>query len=118
MGYLLLVLEQRADRGNRTEAEGQAAYESMACWREDLARRGVLVTAEALKPDRDGVRFSRAGGVSRILDGPFTESKEMVGGFFLLECASRQEALAIAQECPAAEYASIEVRELAPCYVK
>jgi len=118
MAYLLLILEQRGDRDQRSEADGQAAYDSMSRWRDDLRRRGVLETAEALRPDRDGVRVSRRNGKGTLRDGPFAESKEMVGGFFLLNCESKQEAVAIAEECPAAEYAMVEVRELAPCYVK
>lgn len=118
MAYLLLILEQRSDRDQRTQAEGQAAYDSMSRWRDDLRRRGVLETAEALRPDRDGVRLSRRNGKRTLLDGPFTESKEMVGGFFLLNCESKAEAVAIAEGCPAVEYATVELRELAPCYVK
>jgi hypothetical protein len=118
MAYLLLILEQRGDRDRRTQAEGQAAYDSMSRWRDDLRKRGVLQTAAALRPDRAGVRLSRRGGKRTIVDGPFAESKEMVGGFFLLDCATKEEAVAIAEECPAAEYATIEVRELAPCYVR
>lgn len=118
MAYLLLILEQRGDRDQRTQAEGQAAYESMSRWRDDLRKRGVLQTAEALRPDRDGVRLSKRGGKRTIVDGPFAESKEMVGGFFLLDCETKEDAVAIAEECPAAEYATVEVRELAPCYVK
>ncbi len=118
MAYLLLILEQREDRNKRTEAEGQAAYEAMSQWRDRLRERGVLQAAEALRPDRDGVRLSKRDGKRSIVDGPFVESKEMVGGFFLLDCKTREEAIAIAEECPAAEYATVEVRELAPCYVK
>lgn len=118
MAYLLLILEQRDDRNARTQAEGQAAYDSMSRWRDGLRQRGVLQTAEALRPDRDGVRLSKRDGKRIIVNGPFAESKEMVGGFFLLNCETKAEAVAIADECPAAEYAMVEVRELAPCYVK
>ena len=55
-------------------------------------------------------------GQARLVDGPFAETKEMVGGFYLLDCATRDEAVAIARECPAAEWATVEVREVAPCY--
>jgi hypothetical protein len=51
-----------------------------------------------------------------ITDGPFTEVKEVIGGFFLLTCESREQALEIARECPAAQWATIEVRELGPCF--
>lgn len=118
MAYLLLIMEQRGDRDRRTEAEGQALYQSMSDWRDDLRKRGLLQTAEALRPDRDGVRLSTHGGKRTIVDGPFAESKEMVGGFFLLNCETREEAVEIAKECPAVEYATVEVRELVPCYVR
>jgi hypothetical protein len=51
-----------------------------------------------------------------VRDGPFAEAKEMVGGFFLLTCETRDQALEIARACPAAEWATIEVRELGPCF--
>jgi hypothetical protein len=51
-----------------------------------------------------------------VLDGPFTEAKELIGGFFLLDCDTREQALAFANACPAAEWATIEVRETGPCY--
>ena len=51
-----------------------------------------------------------------LVDGPFTEAKEMVGGFFLLTCETRAEAVAIANECPAMDWATVEVRELGPCF--
>ena len=55
-------------------------------------------------------------GRPALVDGPFAEAKEMIGGFFLLTCDTREQALEIARECPAAEWATVEVRALAPCY--
>ena len=55
-------------------------------------------------------------GKPTLLDGPFAETKEMVGGFFLLDCETREQAIAIASECPAAQWATVEVRELGPCH--
>jgi len=52
-----------------------------------------------------------------VLDGPFAEAKEMIGGFFLLKCESRERATEIARLCPAAGWATIEVRELGPCFL-
>jgi hypothetical protein len=56
------------------------------------------------------------GGKRSMVDGPFSESKEMVGGYFLLACESKAEAVAIAAQCPAAEWATVEVREFGPCF--
>ena len=78
-------------------------------------QRGVLLASNSLQ-DR-GARAWRSAVAGRsVLDGPFTESKEMIGGFFLLDCDTRDEALALASECPAAEWATVEVREIGPCY--
>ena len=61
--------------------------------------------------------FQVRGGSSALLDGPFAEAKEMVGGFFLLDCKTKEQAVAIARECPAAQWATVEVREVGPCYL-
>lgn len=116
MPYMLLIVEPRGQRAERSEAEGREAYAQMQRFGEDLKARGLLTASESLRSDAEGVRVSVRGGRSVLRDGPFTESKEMVGGFFLLDCDSREQALAIAAECPAAAWASVEVRELAPCY--
>ena len=70
--------------------------------------------AAASEPE-DGAQLR--GGRAQVLDGPFAESKEMIGGFFLLDVATREQALAIAQACPAAEWATVEVRETGPCFL-
>ena len=72
------------------------------------------MATESLKSK--AVRFEKRDGTSRVLDGPFTEAKELIGGFFLLNCDTREQALVFAHACPAAEWATIEVRETGPCY--
>ena len=59
---------------------------------------------------------SRGAAASRLLDGPFAEAKEMIGGFFLLNVATKDEALSWAARCPAAAGATVEVRETGPCF--
>ena len=83
---------------------------------EGLQARGLLRASESLASTEQAVRLQMLEGQARMVDGPFAETKEMVGGFYLLDCATRDEALAIARDCPAAEWATIEVREVAPCY--
>lgn len=116
MAYLLLIVEPRGQREARTAEEGRAAYDEMVRFGEELAARGLLLASQSLRSDKEGVRVSVREGQRRLIDGPFAEAKEMVGGFFLLDCDDREQALAIAAECPAANWASIEVREVAPCY--
>ncbi|MGV3493855.1 MAG: YciI family protein, partial [Ramlibacter sp.] len=82
-----------------------------------LRRQDKLVAVESLAAQANGARVDVRRGQAGVLDGPFAEAKEMVGGFYLLNCATREEALAIAARCPAAEWATVEVRETAPCYL-
>lgn len=116
MPYMLLIMEPREQRADRGEEMGRAVYERMLRFAEDLQSRGLLKATNSLRSDREGVRVQVRNGKASLLDGPFAESKEMVGGFFYLTCASRDEAVAIAQTCPAAEWATVEVRETGPCY--
>ena len=116
MSYMLLIVEPTEQRSQRTESEGRALYDRMVAFGADLKRRGLLVATESLRSQADAARVQVRDGRARVVDGPFSEAKEMVGGFFLLSCRTRDEALAIAAECPAAEWCTVEVRALAPCY--
>jgi hypothetical protein len=111
---MLLILEPEGQRQSRSPEEGQAAWESMVRFGETLERQGLLKASSALKSET--VRVEVRGGKSRVLDGPFAETKEIVGGFFLLDCQTREQAIAIANACPAAAWATVEVREAGTCY--
>ncbi|MBK9443417.1 MAG: dehydrogenase [Comamonadaceae bacterium] len=114
--YMLLIIEPPAQRATRTEAQGRAVYARMQDFGEGLRKQGKLLAVESLASQASAVRVSLADGDSRVLDGPFSEAKEMVGGFFMIDCADQSEAVIIAQQCPAAEWATVEVRSLAPCF--
>jgi hypothetical protein len=116
MSHMLLILEPPGQRGTRTEMQGREVYARMLRFGESLKARGKLLAAESLASDAQGVRVHKRGGHTQMVDGPFAEAKEMIGGFFLLQCDSMEEAVAIARECPAAEWATVEVRALGPCY--
>ncbi|MCG7404779.1 MULTISPECIES: YciI family protein [Caballeronia] len=116
MAYLLLVVEPVEQRGQRTEEEGREAYRQMGEFAEGLKARGVLRAVESLTSLRDAARVSATNGDARVIDGPFAEAKEMIGGFFLIDCETRAEAVAIAAECPAAKWCTVEVRKVGPCY--
>ncbi len=102
MSYMLLIIEPVGQREERGAEAGAQAYAEMLRFTADLQARGV--------------RAQLRGGRRGLIDGPFTEAKEMVGGFFLLNCSTQDEAIAIAAECPAAAWCTIEVRETAPCF--
>jgi len=67
---------------------------------EDMHNAGVLVASEGLNPGAPGARIGVSGGKRKVLDGPFAESKELVGGFYVIEVASLEEAKAWALRCP------------------
>jgi hypothetical protein len=114
MSYLLLIVEPHGQREERGPEAGRAVFEEMLRYTASLKERGVLLAVNSLKSA--GARLTLRSGKRTVVDGPFTEAKEMVGGFFLLDVESREEALALASECPAAEWATVEVRETGPCY--
>lgn len=116
MPYMLLIVEPVDQRAERGEEAGRAVYQRMLDFTAALQQRGVLMNSSSLASTREGVRLRVREGRRQVIDGPFAETKEMVGGFFLLDVATRDEALAIAAECPAAEWATVEVRATGVCY--
>ena len=116
MAYMLTILEPHGQRGERTLDEGRDLYDRMVAFGTGLQERGLLLAVEALKSDAEGARLTVRDNRRSVVDGPFTEAREMIGGFFLINVGSRDEALAIAEQCPAAQWATIEVRETGACY--
>jgi hypothetical protein len=115
--YMLLILEPHGQRAARTEAEGREAYDRMLRYADELKAKGVLTAAQSLRTDTEGVRVKVRDGKRTLVDGPFAEAKEMIGGYFLVTCANRDEAVALASRIPAAEWATVEVREFGPCFL-
>ena len=116
MAYMLLIVEPVGQRRALTEPELRRRYENMFRFSADLQARGLLTMSQSLKTDEKGARVSASGREPTVVDGPFAEAKEMIGGFILLTCETREQAIAIAAECPAAQWATVEVRELGPCF--
>ena len=116
MTYMLLIVEPVGQRGTRSEAEGRELNDSMLRFSAELTTRGLLTMSRSLKTDTKGARVQVWGQKPIVMDGPFAETKETIGGFFLLTCETREQAIAIAAECPAAKWATVEVRELGPCF--
>ncbi len=116
MAFALLIIEAPDDRHNRPVEEGRPLYDSMVRFAEGLHARGILKGVESLKSQADAVRVQVRGDRRLTVDGPFAEAKEMVGGFFLLDVRTKDEAIQIANECPAAQWATVEVRETGPCH--
>ena len=85
---------------------------AMMKYNEALQDAGVLITLDGLHPPSMGARVSFATGDPVVTDGPFTEAKEVLGGYWMIDVASREEAIAWAKKCPASENEIIEIRQV------
>jgi hypothetical protein len=85
---------------------------AMMKYNKDLKDAGVLITLDGLHPPSMGARVSFATGKPLVTDGPFTEAKEVLGGYWMIEVNSRQEAIAWATKCPASSNEIIEIRQV------
>jgi hypothetical protein len=85
---------------------------AMMRYNEALKDAGVLITLDGLHPPSMGARVSFPGGKPVVTDGPFTESKEVLGGYWMIEVDSRQQAIDWAKKCPASENEIIEIRQV------
>lgn len=86
--------------------------EAMTRFNEELARAGVILAGEGLKPSSCGARIRFSGDARRVIDGPFTESKELVAGYWLWQVRSLEEAIEWARRCPnpTGEHGELEIR--------
>ena|ERR1044071_2394860 len=84
----------------------------MMKYNEDLARAGVLLAGDGLHPSAKGARIRVAGGKRTLTDGPFTESKELLGGYWMIQVRSKEEAVEWASRVPLAEGQMIELRQV------
>ena len=115
MRYLLLVCWDSEHMNGQTEPDPGTVsneFEEGFPWVDDLRRRGIWITGDQLAPPRRARSVRIRGGKKLVTDGPFTETKEAVGGFDLLECDSLEQAVDIAATHPNAEFGTIEVRPL------
>jgi hypothetical protein len=81
-------------------APDEALFAAYMKYNEDMAKAGVLIAAEGLNPGGARARVAASGGRRTVIDGPFAESKELIGGFYLIEVASKEEAIEWALRCP------------------
>jgi hypothetical protein len=100
---------ETAAAGAMPSAEAVAA---MMKYNEALKAAGVLITLDGLHPPSMGARVSFAGGKPIVTDGPFTEAKEVLGGYWMIDVASREEAIGWAKRCPASSNEVIEIRQV------
>src|SRR5215468_1058294 len=112
MRFMMLMIPkgyEAAAPGTMPPVEAVAA---MMKYNEALKKAGVLVTLDGLHPPSMGARVSFAGGKPIVTDGPFTETKEVIGGYWMIDVKSREEAIAWAKKCPASANEVIEIRQV------
>jgi hypothetical protein len=113
MKFLMLVCWNAEKMDAQTEPDPTDAPEEESFpWLDDLQARGIWVTGDQLAPPRQARSVRVRDGKPIVTDGPFAETKEVVGGFDILECGSLEEAVEIAAEHPVAQIGTIEVRPL------
>lgn len=114
MEYMLMAYVQEDGWGKMTAAEqeqGMAAYMAFA---EALAKAGALKASGRLRPSSAATTVRMENGATQVLDGPYLESKEQLGGYFFIDVADLDGAIAWAARCPAVEHGVVEIRPIWP----
>jgi len=112
MRFMMLMIPkgyEKAPAGAMPDAKAVAA---MMKYNESLQKAGVLLTLDGLHPPAMGARVSFSGGKPNVTDGPFIETKEVVGGYWTIQVRSKEEAVEWASRCPASDNEVIEVRQV------
>jgi hypothetical protein len=112
MRFMMLMIPKGYESAAPGAMPDAAAVAAMMKYNEDLQKAGVLLALDGLHPPSMGARVSFAGGKPVVTDGPFAEAKEVLGGYWMIEVASKEEAVAWAARCPASENEVIEVRQV------
>ena len=95
-----------------TMPEDEKALAAMMRYNEQLQKAGVLLALDGLHPPSMGARVSFQGGKAKVTDGPFAEAKEVLGGYWMIQVKSREEAIEWAKRCPGGENEVVEVRQV------
>jgi hypothetical protein len=114
MRYLLLIGRDDKNPPQMTPADGQALVQAHTRVADDLRAAGKMVVAERLRPETDGTRVRQKAGHTQVTDGPFAETKEALGGFYVIDCDTKDEAIAWAKKLPLRDGGFIEVRPIWP----
>jgi hypothetical protein len=112
MRFMMLMIPkgyETAAPGTVPDAEG---VERMMKYNQALQDAGVLIALDGLHPPSMGARVSFEGGKPKVTDGPFTEAKEVLGGYWMIDVKSKQEAIDWASRCPAGPNEVIEIRQV------
>lgn len=114
MQYMLLIYSSEAEWSKIPPNEADKIFGSYMGYTQDMAKAGVLRAGEALKPINTATTVRVRSGKVTTTDGPFAETKEQLGGYYIIDVPSLDEAIKWASKCPSAPFGSIEVRPVLP----
>jgi hypothetical protein len=112
MRFMMLMIPKGYEKAAAGTMPSAKAVEAMMKYNQSLQKAGVLLALDGLHPPAMGARVSFRGGKPKIEDGPFSEAKEVVGGYWLIQVRSREEAIEWASRCPGSDNETIEVRQV------
>lgn len=112
MRFMMLMIPGGYEKAAPDARPDAKAVEAMMKYNETLQKAGVLLSLDGLHPLATGARVSFAGGKPRVTDGPFVETKEVLGGFWMINVKSKDEAIEWAKRCPASANETIEIRQV------
>lgn len=112
MRFMMLMIPKGYEKAEPGAMPDAKAVEAMMKYNAELQEAGVLVSLEGLHPLSMGARVSFNGGKATVTDGPFVETNEVLGGFWMINVASKEEAIEWAKRCPASDNEIIELRQV------
>src|SRR5688572_19096829 len=112
MRFMMLMIPKGYEKAAPGTAPDAKAVAAMMKYNESLQKAGVLLALDGLHPPSMGARVSFSKGKPRVTDGPFTEAKEVLGGYWMIDVKSKKEAVEWASRCPASDNEVIEVRQV------
>jgi len=112
MRFMMLMLPKGYEKAAPGAMPDAKAVAAMMKYTESLQKAGVLLALDGLHPPSMGARVSFSGGKPKVTNGPFTEAMEIVGGYWMIQVKSKEEAVEWASRCPAADNEVIEVRQV------
>jgi hypothetical protein len=112
MRFMMLMIPDGYQKAAPGTMPDPKAVEAMMKYNEQLQKAGVLLALDGLHPPSTGARVSFAGGKATVTDGPFSEAKEVIGGYWMIQVKSKEEAIEWAKRCPGSPHEVVEVRQL------
>ncbi len=112
MRFMMLMIPKGYGAAAPGAMPDPKAVAAMMKYNESLKEAGVLLALDGLHPPSIGARVSFAGGRPKVTEGPFAEAKEAIGGYWMIQVKSKEEAIAWASRCPASDNEVIEVRQV------